>query len=53
MGAPPPLVDSLARYYAMVKAGEFAMVTSTVPEIVGRPARPFEQWATENAAAFA
>ena len=52
-GAPPPLVDSLARYYAMVKAGEFAMVTPTVPDLLGRPARTFGEWATENAKAFA
>ena len=51
-GAPPPLVDSLARYYAMVKAGEFAMVTPTVESILGRPAQTFGQWAAENAAAF-
>lgn len=51
-GAPPLLVDSLARYYAMVKAGEFDMVTPTVPELLGRPARTFGQWALQNAAAF-
>lgn len=52
-GAPPALVDSLARYYTMVRAGEFAMVTSTVPELLGRPARSFDQWALEHRAAFA
>lgn len=52
-GAPPPLVDNLARYYAMVKAGEFDMVTAEVPELLGRPARTFAEWATENAGAFA
>jgi len=52
-GAPPPLVDSLARYYAMVKANEFDMVTSAVPDLLGRPARTFGEWATEHAAAFA
>lgn len=51
-GAPPTLVDSLARYYAMVKAGEFAMVTPTVESLLGRPARTFRQWAAENAATF-
>jgi len=51
-GAPEVLVDSLARYYAMVKAGDFAMVTATVPELVGRPGHTFENWATENVAAF-
>lgn len=51
-GAPPFLVDSLARYYAMVRAGEFAMVTPTLETLLGRPARTFAQWAEENAAAF-
>jgi uncharacterized protein YbjT (DUF2867 family) len=52
-GVPPPLVDSLARYYAMVKAGQFDMVTPTVPELLGRPARTFGEWAAQNAGAFA
>lgn len=52
-GVPPPMADNLARYYAMVKAGDFAMVTGDVPDILGRPARTFGQWAAENAAAFA
>ena len=52
-GAPPALVDNLARYYAMVKADDFAMVTPTVPEILGRPARTFGEWAAEHAGAFA
>jgi hypothetical protein len=29
------------------------MVTSTVPELLGRPARSFDQWALEHRAAFA
>ncbi len=52
-GAPPALVDSLARYYAMVRAGEFDRVTPAVADILGRPGRTFAEWATENAAAFA
>jgi uncharacterized protein YbjT (DUF2867 family) len=51
-GAPPPLVDNLARYYAMVKAGEFAMVTTTVADLLGRPALTFQEWVAENAGAF-
>jgi uncharacterized protein YbjT (DUF2867 family) len=51
-GAPPPLVDNLARYYAMVKAGDFAMVTTTVADLLGRPARTFSEWVAENAGAF-
>lgn len=52
-GAPPVLVDSLSRYFAMVRAGEFDRVSPAVPDILGRPARSFAQWATENVAAFA
>jgi uncharacterized protein YbjT (DUF2867 family) len=52
-GAPPVLVDSLARYYAMVRAGDFDRVTPAVADILGRPGRTFGQWASENAAAFA
>lgn len=51
-GVPAPVADNLARYYAMVKAGEFKMVTSTVADLLGRPARTFQEWATENAGAF-
>ena len=52
-GVPAPVADNLARYYAMVKAGDFAQVTSDVPDLLGRPARTFQEWAAENAGAFA
>ncbi len=52
-GAPPVLVDSLARYYAMVRAGDFDRMSPAVPAVLGRPARSYAEWATENAAAFA
>ncbi|MDQ6726720.1 MAG: NAD(P)H-binding protein [Actinomycetota bacterium] len=51
-GLPPMLIDSLAGYFAMVKAGEFAMVTSTMRDLLGRPGRTFDEWAVENRAAF-
>lgn len=51
-GVPAPVAENLARYYAMVKAGEFEMVTPTVADLLGRPARTFQDWATENAGAF-
>ncbi|GAA2289098.1 NmrA family transcriptional regulator [Streptomyces ruber] len=31
---------------------ELLMVRDTVPQVTGRPARPFQQWASENANAF-
>jgi uncharacterized protein YbjT (DUF2867 family) len=52
-GVPAPVADNQARYYVMVKAGEFAMVTPTVSELLGRPARTFREWAAENAGAVA
>lgn len=52
-GVPAPVAENLARYYAMVKAGEFELVTTTVADLLGRPARTFQDWATENAGAFA
>jgi uncharacterized protein YbjT (DUF2867 family) len=51
-GVPAPVAENLARYYAMVKAGDFAMVSPDVEHILGRPARTFQEWATENAGAF-
>ena len=51
-GVPAPIAENLAKYYAMVKAGEFAMVTTDVEDILGRPARTFREWAAENAGAF-
>lgn len=52
-GVPAPVAENLARYYAMVKAGEFEMVTPDVEDILGRPGRTFREWAAEHAGAFA
>lgn len=51
-GVPAPVVDNLARYYALVRAGEFEEVTSTVTDLLGRPGRTFQEWAAENAGVF-
>ena len=51
-GAPPPVVESLLAYFAGgVKAGLIHM-TSTVSELLGRPARTLEQWAKDHIAAL-
>ena len=50
-GFPPPMVDTLLVYFASVKAGRW-YVTSTVAELLGRPARTFEQWAKDHATAL-
>jgi uncharacterized protein YbjT (DUF2867 family) len=48
---PPAFVDAQLRFF---DAGEFddARVVSTVPELLGRAPRTFEQWAAAHAAAF-
>jgi uncharacterized protein YbjT (DUF2867 family) len=51
-GAPPALVESLMRLYALVKSGDLDMVTPDVEAVLGRPARGFDEWARDNANAF-
>jgi len=48
---PPAFVDAQLRFFA---DGEFddARVVSTVSDVLGRPARSFEQWVTAHASAF-
>ena len=49
-GAPPPVVESLLAYFVGgVKAGRIR-VTSTVSELLGRPARTLDQWAKDHIA---
>lgn len=48
-GFPPPMVDTLLIYFASVKAGRW-YVTSTVAELLGRPARTFDEWARAHVA---
>jgi uncharacterized protein YbjT (DUF2867 family) len=52
MGLPAPVVDSVVRFYSMVRDGSFDYVTPHVEEITGRPARTFGAWAEANASAF-
>ncbi|WCB95318.1 hypothetical protein DSM104299_04061 [Baekduia alba] len=51
-GFPPPVVDSMLKYQAAAVA-EPAPTTSTVEELLGRPALTFAEWAVDNTAAFA
>ena len=51
-GIPADYVDALVDLLAAMKAGHADGVTNTVPELLGRPAGTFEQWARRNAAAF-
>ena len=51
-GAPPPVVESLLAYFVGgVKAGRLHM-TSTVAELLGRPARTIEEWARDHLARY-
>ncbi len=50
-GAPSFVVESMLSYFAGVRAGRLH-VTSTVPELLGRPARSYEQWAKDHVAAL-
>lgn len=51
-GVPSAVLEPVAGFYALVKAGRLDIVTPTVEEILGRPASTFDAWAERNAAAF-
>jgi uncharacterized protein YbjT (DUF2867 family) len=51
-GLPEPVAEDNARALALSAGGEADYVTTDVPDILGRPARSFEQFATEYATAF-
>jgi uncharacterized protein YbjT (DUF2867 family) len=48
---PPEYVDAFFRFFVDGTLDE-SIVLPTVAEVTGRPARTFEQWATDNAGAF-
>jgi len=52
MRFPPPIADMLLDAYAAA-VGQPALVTSTVPEVTGAPARSFRDWAIDHAGDFA
>lgn len=52
-GTPPPVVEMMVEYYAAVREGRVDVVTRDIPDLIGRPARSFGEWAREQAAAFA
>ncbi len=49
-GVPPAVADSILRYFAGVKAGKIYPPTPTVAEVLGRPARTFDEWVRGHAA---
>jgi uncharacterized protein YbjT (DUF2867 family) len=51
-GLPEPVAEDNARALTLSAGGEANYVTTDVPAILGRPARSFEQFATDFATAF-
>jgi uncharacterized protein YbjT (DUF2867 family) len=51
-GLPEPVAEMNAQAFGLVAAGDAAWLTRDVPSLLGRPARSFEQFATDYAAAF-
>ena len=51
-GVPEPIAQQNAQAFSLTADGDAAWVTDDVPAILGRPARSFEQFAADHAAAF-
>jgi uncharacterized protein YbjT (DUF2867 family) len=51
-GVPAPIAEMNAQAFSMIADGDAEWVTEDVPSLAGRPARSFEQFATDYAAAF-
>ena len=50
-GVPEPIAQQNAQAFSLTADGDAAWVTDDVPAILGRPARSFEQFAADHAAA--
>jgi uncharacterized protein YbjT (DUF2867 family) len=54
MGMPLPLVESMLSYYvAGIRNGKMYAPTSTIRDVLGRPARSFDQWVRDHRAMLA
>jgi uncharacterized protein YbjT (DUF2867 family) len=51
-GVPESIAQQNAQAFSLTADGDAAWITDDVPTILGRPARSFEQFATDHAAAF-
>ena len=51
-GIPEPIAGMNAQAFSMIADGDAAWVTEDVPRLLGRPARTFQQFATDYAPAF-
>ena len=52
-GVPEPIAEMNAQAFSLTAKGDAEWVTGDVPSLLGRPARSFEQFAADHAAAFA
>jgi uncharacterized protein YbjT (DUF2867 family) len=52
-GVPAPIAEMNAQAFGLTAGGDAEWVTQDVPSLLGRPARSFEQFAADYAAAFA
>jgi uncharacterized protein YbjT (DUF2867 family) len=51
-GMPRPMADAMLHLIQALRGAGRIPPSEVVPQLLGRPARTFEQWATENAATF-
>ncbi len=51
-GVPAPVAAMNAQAFSLIAAGDAAWLSEDVPSLLGRPARSFEQFAIDDAAAF-
>ena len=51
-GVPAPVAEMNAQAFSLTADGDAEWVTDDVPAILGRPARPFAQFAADHATAF-
>jgi uncharacterized protein YbjT (DUF2867 family) len=51
-GVPAPIAEMNAQAFSLTADGDAAWITDDVPSLLGRPARSFEQFAADHAAAF-
>ena len=51
-GLPPFLIESITRFYTLIREGQLAYITPAVEQLVGRAPRRFDDWARENVGAF-
>jgi hypothetical protein len=51
-GVPEPVAQQNAQAFSLTADGDAEWIADDVPAILGRPARSFEQFAADHAAAF-